>query len=168
MNKKGITLLELIITMIIVAIFAAIAIPILSGYPSKAKQTLLKAEMKDIYPLLESFIDNINQGKIEVYVINTIDNLNSKNFYHKYFIPFELIKTYVNENYIFERGNIYCLITIIEEDYYRIIHKEITFREASYEITEIIYQLPKKTIQYINNKYQEIVKIPIYKQNYLF
>jgi type IV pilus assembly protein PilE len=38
MNKKGLTLIELLIVMVIVAILAAIAVPMYTGYMTRARR----------------------------------------------------------------------------------------------------------------------------------
>ncbi len=47
-NKKGFTLIELIIVIVIIAILAAIAIPAVLGYIQKAKDSATKGEMQTI------------------------------------------------------------------------------------------------------------------------
>ena len=48
-NKKGFTLVELIVVLVILAILAALLIPALTGYIDKAKQKQIVAETSIVY-----------------------------------------------------------------------------------------------------------------------
>ena len=55
-NKKGFTLIEIMITVAIIGILAAIAIPAYSGYTLKAKTSKLQVPMEAISGYLDSLI----------------------------------------------------------------------------------------------------------------
>lgn len=48
MNKKGLTLIELLIVMIIVAILAAIAVPMYTGYMTRARRADAKTALEQL------------------------------------------------------------------------------------------------------------------------
>ena len=48
MNKKGITLIELLIVMVIVAILAAIAVPMYTGYMTRARRADAKTSLEQL------------------------------------------------------------------------------------------------------------------------
>ena len=48
MNKKGITLIELLIVMVIVAILAAIAVPMYTGYMTRARRADAKTALEQL------------------------------------------------------------------------------------------------------------------------
>jgi len=55
-NKKGFTLIEIMITVAIIGILAAIAIPAYSGYTTKAKMSKLQVPMEAITGYLDTLI----------------------------------------------------------------------------------------------------------------
>lgn len=68
-NKKGFTLVEIIVVLVILAILAAIAVPSVLGYVEEAKKEKYIAEAKSIYTViqveearLENEIDYTDKG----------------------------------------------------------------------------------------------------------
>jgi type IV pilus assembly protein PilA len=55
-NKKGFTLLELMIVMAIISILAAIAIPQFSRFRQKAYMTITKSDVKNAYIALQNYV----------------------------------------------------------------------------------------------------------------
>jgi type IV pilus assembly protein PilA len=55
-NKKGFTLVELMIVIAIISILAAIAIPQFSGYQKRAYMTATKSDVKNAYIALQNYI----------------------------------------------------------------------------------------------------------------
>lgn len=52
-NKKGFTLVEIIVVLVILAIFAAIAVPSVLGYVEEAKKEKYIAEARSIYTVIQ-------------------------------------------------------------------------------------------------------------------
>ena len=52
-NKKGFTLVEIIVVLVILAILAAIAVPSVLGYVEEAKKEKYIAEAKSIYTVIQ-------------------------------------------------------------------------------------------------------------------
>ena len=63
-NKKGFTLVELIVVLVILAILAALLIPALTGYIDKAKEKQLVAETRQIVMATQTLLD-------EAYAVKT-------------------------------------------------------------------------------------------------
>lgn len=56
-NKKGFTLVELIVVLVILAILAALLIPALTGYIDKAKEKQIVAETRQIVMAAQTILD---------------------------------------------------------------------------------------------------------------
>lgn len=56
LNKKGFTLTELIVVIAVIAILAAVLIPALTGYISKARQSAFEQEAAGINDILEGYL----------------------------------------------------------------------------------------------------------------
>ena len=56
-NKKGFTLVELIVVLVILAILAALLIPALTGYIDKAKEKQIVAETRQIVMAAQTVLD---------------------------------------------------------------------------------------------------------------
>lgn len=67
-NKKGFTLVELVIVIAVIAILAAVLIPTFSGIIGKAKQNAAMQEAKNVYTMYT--VDNAESGDFasEAYV----------------------------------------------------------------------------------------------------
>lgn len=56
-NKKGFTLVELIVVLVILAILAALLIPALTGYIDKAKEKQIIAETRQVVMAAQTLVD---------------------------------------------------------------------------------------------------------------
>ena len=56
-NKKGFTLVELIVVLVILAILAALLIPALTGYIDKAKEKSITAETRQVVMATQTLVD---------------------------------------------------------------------------------------------------------------
>ena len=77
-RRKGFTLVELMIVIVIMTILAAAATPIFSGYVKKAKATEHLAECRAIYVAAQSYLEElrvISSGEITLDDINSDDML---------------------------------------------------------------------------------------------
>lgn len=64
-NKKGFTLVELIVVLVILAILAALLIPALTGYIDKAKEKQIVAETRQIVMAAQTLVDE-EYAKLDV------------------------------------------------------------------------------------------------------
>lgn len=62
-NKKGFTLVELIVVLVILAILAALLVPALTGYIDKAKEKSIEAKTRNIVMATQTLIDE-QYGKV--------------------------------------------------------------------------------------------------------
>lgn len=83
-NKKGFTLVEIIVVLVILAILAAIAVPSVIGYVNEAKESRYIQEAHSIYTVVETEVakykatDDPSENDIDNYIKdilsgNTID-----------------------------------------------------------------------------------------------
>lgn len=67
-NKKGFTLVELIVVLVILAILAALLIPALTGYIDKAKEKQIVAETRQVVMAAQTLVDEqyaaLDSGKV--------------------------------------------------------------------------------------------------------
>lgn len=56
-DKKGFTLVELIVVLVILAILAALLVPALTGYIDKAKEESIKSETRMVVMAAQTLID---------------------------------------------------------------------------------------------------------------
>ena len=64
-NKKGFTLVELIVVLVILAILAALLIPALTGYIDKAKEKSIVAETRQVVMAAQTLVDESYGTKVE-------------------------------------------------------------------------------------------------------
>jgi len=64
-NKKGFTLVELIVVLVILAILAALLIPALTGYINKAKEKSITAETRQAVMAAQTLVDE-EYGKLDL------------------------------------------------------------------------------------------------------
>ena len=73
-NKKGFTLVEIIVVLVILAILAAIAVPSVIGYVNEAKESRYIQEAHSIYTVVETEVakykatDNPSEDAIDNYI----------------------------------------------------------------------------------------------------
>ena len=73
-TKRGCTIVELVIVIAVIAILAAILIPVFSNVIEKADESAIKAEIKNAYSkfVADQALDNETYGAIEDYVYEEI------------------------------------------------------------------------------------------------
>ncbi len=64
-NKKGFTLVELIVVLVILAILAALLVPALTGYIDKAKKKSIIAETRQCVMAAQTLVDEKYGAKLE-------------------------------------------------------------------------------------------------------
>ena len=64
-NKKGFTLVELIVVLVILAILPALLIPALTGYIDKAKEKSIVAETRQVVMAAQTLVDESYGTKVE-------------------------------------------------------------------------------------------------------
>ena len=69
-NKKGFTLVELIVVLVILAILAALLIPALTGYIDKAKEKSIVAETRQVVMAAQTLVDESYGTKVEGTAVN--------------------------------------------------------------------------------------------------
>ena len=114
-NKKGFTLVEIIVVLVILAILAAIAVPSVIGYVNEAKESRYIQEAHSIYTVVETEVakykatDNPSEDAIDNYIkdilsgntIATADNNQLKGIIAK--------KTELDDVDVERNGNTYTI-----------------------------------------------------------
>ena len=93
-NKKGFTLVEIIVVLVILAILAAIAVPSVIGYVNEAKESRYIQEAHSIYTVVETEVakykatDNPSEDAIDNYIkeLDDVDVERNGNTYKMYWI----------------------------------------------------------------------------------
>ncbi len=75
MNKKGFTIVELVIVIAVIAILAAVLIPTFSGIVDKANKSAALQEARNAYT--ELYADDIQDGVIDVAINGTAITLDT-------------------------------------------------------------------------------------------
>ena len=77
-NKKGFTLMEMLIVVAIIAILVAVAIPILSNSQEKAKETVDQANLRDAYAqiLADSMLESEHMDSYSDNIVFDYDKAN--------------------------------------------------------------------------------------------
>lgn len=78
-NKKGFTLVELIVVLVILAILAALLIPALTGYIDKAKDKSITAETRQAVMAAQTLVDEkyASDQRTEI-TVGSVDNSSVK------------------------------------------------------------------------------------------
>ena len=77
-SKKGFTLVEVIVVLVILAILMAIAIPALTGYIDKAKERAAIAEAKTALTALQTISSQVYAFTGDNPLFNQINNMDDK------------------------------------------------------------------------------------------
>ena len=89
-NKKGFTLVDIIVVLVILAILAAIAVPSVIGYVNEAKESRYIQEAHSIYTVVETEVakyratDDPNEDAINNYIKDDVER--NGNTYKMYWI----------------------------------------------------------------------------------
>ena len=119
-NKKGFTLVEIIVVLVILAILAAIAVPSVIGYVNEAKESRYIQEAHSIYIVVETEVakykatDDPSEEEINNYIKNTlsgstIDTNQLKGIIAK--------KTELDDVDVERNGNTYTMYWISDDDH---------------------------------------------------
>ena len=79
-NKKGFTLVELIVVLVILAILAALLIPALTGYIDKAKEKSIVAETRQVVMAAQTLVDESYGTKVEGTAVKVGVDTNDEKF----------------------------------------------------------------------------------------
>ena len=123
-NKKGFTLVEIIVVLVILAILAAIAVPSVIGYVNEAKESRYIQEAHSIYIVVEPEVakykatDDPSEEEINNYIKNTLsgstidtaDNNQLKGIIAK--------KTELDDVDVERNGNTYTMYWISDDNHY--------------------------------------------------
>lgn len=73
-NKKGFTLVELIVVIVIIAILAAALVTSLIGYINKAKNTNALVEANNVYTACQAYVsEQVGTGKLKTTAVSASD-----------------------------------------------------------------------------------------------
>ena len=109
-NKKGFTLVEIIVVLVILAILAAIAIPSVIGYVNEAKESRYIQEAHSIYTVVETEVAKYRAtDDPSGNTIDTADNNQLKGIIAK--------KTELDDVDVERNGNTYKMYWISDDDH---------------------------------------------------
>nr|MBE6545134.1 type II secretion system protein [Oscillospiraceae bacterium] len=100
-NKKGFTIVELVIVIAVIGILAAVLIPTFSGVIADANATAAKQEARNGY--LECYAEDIKDGKVDNIPAATDTN------YKKVTIDTKEVIVYETDGYAFDGQNFYTV-----------------------------------------------------------
>ena len=109
-NKKGFTLVEIIVVLVILAILAAIAVPSVIGYVNEAKESRYIQEAHSIYTVVETEVakykatDDPSEKDIDNYIKDILSG-NTK-------------KTELDDVDVERNGNTYTMYWISDDDHH--------------------------------------------------
>ena len=107
-NKKGFTLVEIIVVLVILAILAAIAVPSVIGYVNEAKESRYIQEAHSIYTVVETEVAKYKATDDPSE--NDIDNNQLKGIIAK--------KTELDDVDVERNGNTYTMYWISDDDHH--------------------------------------------------